>query len=122
MKGNPYYQCSQLVPFSYLSNVILFLAAPDETNSIRILKNGISQNHSPSDTSLITCVALTKDCQIIAYGCSNGSVRLYFPASKSVKMLGTHSTKVLMNFTIHVGCPKPLGQFLSFYKSACENE
>ena len=80
--------------------ILIFLAAPDETNSIRILKNGISQNHSPSDTSLITCVALTKDCQTIAYGCSNGSVRLYFPASKSVKMLGTHSTKVKMNFTI----------------------
>ena len=90
-----------------MSYDFIFLAAPDETNSIRILKNGISQNHSPSDTSLITCVALTKDCQTIAYGCSNGSVRLYFPASKSVKMLGTHSTKV-HNESYNTGYPKPL--------------
>ena len=32
----------------------------------------------------------------LAYGCYNGSVRLYFPASKSVKTLGTHSAKVLV--------------------------
>ena len=95
-----------------MSYDFIFLAAPDETNSIRILKNGISQNHSPSDTSLITCVALTKDCQTIAYGCSNGSVRLYFPASKSVKMLGTHSTKVIkMKFSIQ-GMPNHHNSFL----------
>ena len=45
--------------------------------------------------SLITCLAMTNDCNVIAYGCYNGSVRLYYLHSGSVKTLGSHQGKVM---------------------------
>jgi hypothetical protein len=44
--------------------------------------------------SLITCVSISDNCDVVAYGCYNGSVRLYHPTSGSVKTLGTHKGKV----------------------------
>ena len=45
--------------------------------------------------SLITCLAMTNDCNVIAYGCYNGSVRLYYLDSSAVKTLGSHQEKVI---------------------------
>ena len=49
---------------------------------------------SPPDMSLITSVAMTSDCQVVSYGCYNGSVRLYYPESGAIKTLGNHREKV----------------------------
>ena len=44
--------------------------------------------------SLITSVSFTEDAQVIAYGCKNGSVRLFYPESGCVKTLGSHTDQV----------------------------
>ena len=38
---------------------------------------------------------MTNDCNVIAYGCYNGSVRLYYLDSSAVKTLGSHQEKVI---------------------------
>ena len=62
------------------------LVAPDDSNSLRILLDGNQKYQSPADTTLITCVALSEDCKVIAYGCDNGSVRLYYPGSRYLEL------------------------------------
>ena len=61
----------------------------------QVLHDGIPKYQSPPDMSLITCLAMTNDCNVIAYGCYNGSVRLYYLDSSAVKTLGSHQEKVI---------------------------
>ena len=61
----------------------------------QVLQDGTPKFQSPPDMSLITCLAMTNDCNVIAYGCYNGSVRLYYLHSGSVKTLGSHKEKVM---------------------------
>ena len=61
----------------------------------QVLRDGIPKYQSPPDMSLITCLAMTNDCNVIAYGCYNGSVRLYYLDSSAVKTLGSHQEKVI---------------------------
>lgn len=77
------------------------LVAPDDTNCLRVLHDGYNVYQSPAEVSLITCVCLSDNGQVVAYGCSNGAVRLYYPASATVKNLGTHNkcVKVIASTT-----------------------
>ena len=70
------------------------LVAPNDSNSICVLKDGLLLHQSPQDSSLITCVAFSCKQDVVAYGCMNGSIRLYFPHSQAVKTLGNHATKI----------------------------
>lgn len=82
------------------------LVAPDETNSLRVLQDGhILKFQSPSDMSLITCVAMTSNANTVAYGCYNGSVRLYYPESSAVKTLGNHRQEVKSVIVKHAKMP-----------------
>ena len=60
----------------------------------QVLKNGIPKFQSPPDMSLITCLSMTNDCNVVAYGCYNGSVRLYYLDVSAVKTLGSHQEQV----------------------------
>ena len=56
--------------------------------------DGYPKHQSPPDMSLITCVSIAESCNVVAYGCYNGSVRLYYIDSGAVKTLGSHREKV----------------------------
>jgi hypothetical protein len=37
---------------------------------------------------------MIKSSQVVSYGCQNGSVRIFYPASGTIKTLGMHIAKV----------------------------
>ena len=56
--------------------------------------DGKSKFKAPSDFYRITAVALSNDGETVAYGCENGSVRLYRPILGIVKHMGMHRDRV----------------------------
>lgn len=78
----------------FLDNNTSFIVATDETNSLRVLKDGFPLHHSPPESSLITCLSMCERGNVVSYGCQNGSVRLYYPKSGAIKSLGSHHSKI----------------------------